>query len=75
LLVHARVEEERVTEVEKLAALVGETSKVLVDLGLPPPPIREIPQAPRKAQEVLKVAGIILECLQEAHGSDVSPWD
>jgi hypothetical protein len=36
--VHARVEEERVTEVEKLAALVGETSKVLVDLGLPPPP-------------------------------------
>jgi hypothetical protein len=74
--VHARVEEERVTEVEKLAALVGETSKVLVDLGLPPPPpIREIPQAPRKAQEVLKVAGIILECLREAHGSDVSPWD
>jgi hypothetical protein len=36
--VHARVEEEHVTEVEKLAALVGETSKVLVDLGLPPPP-------------------------------------
>jgi hypothetical protein len=44
LLVHARVEEERVTEVEKLAALVGETSKVLVDLGLPPPPFGRFPR-------------------------------
>jgi hypothetical protein len=28
-----------------------------------------------KAQEVWKVAGIILEHLQEVHASGASPWD
>jgi hypothetical protein len=57
----ARVEEEHVTKAKKLAALVGEASKALVDLSLPP--IREILHVPREAREVLKVAGVILECL------------
>jgi hypothetical protein len=37
----ARVTEERVTEAEKLAALVEVTSKVIMDIRLPP--ILEIP--------------------------------
>jgi hypothetical protein len=67
------VEEERVTEAEKLAAPVGETSNALMDLVLPP--IREIPQVPWKAWEVLKAVGIILKRLQEEHSSDAGPWD
>jgi hypothetical protein len=55
------VEEEHVAKTERLAALVVEASKALVYLGLPP--ILEVPQIPRKAQEVLKAAGIILERL------------
>jgi hypothetical protein len=55
------IEEDCVAEAKKQATLVGETSKALVDLGLPT--IREIPHVPRKAQEVLKVAGVILEHL------------
>jgi hypothetical protein len=65
------VEEECGTEAEKLVALVREASKVLMDLGLPP--IREIPQVPWKAQEVLKAAGVILECLREPHAFDAGP--
>jgi hypothetical protein len=44
----AGIEEECVAEAKKLVVLVREASKALVDLGLPP--IREIPQVPRKAQ-------------------------
>jgi hypothetical protein len=57
----AGVEEECVAKAEKLAALVGEASKVLVDLGLPP--IRKIPHATREAREGLKEPGVILEHL------------
>jgi hypothetical protein len=57
----AGVDEERVVEAEKLAALVTETSRDLMDLGLPP--IQEIPQVLRKAWEVLKAARIVLEHL------------
>jgi hypothetical protein len=52
---------ERVAEADRLEALVVEASKALVDLELPP--IREEPQILMKAQEVLKVVGIIMECV------------
>jgi hypothetical protein len=57
----AGVKEECVTEAERLVALVVEASKALTDLELPP--IRELPQILRKAHEVMKAAGIILERL------------
>jgi hypothetical protein len=42
-----KVKEEHVAEAERLAALVAEASKALVDLRLPP--IQEVPQIPRKS--------------------------
>jgi hypothetical protein len=52
---------------------VRDISKVLVDLGISP--ILEIPRDPRVAGDVLEVAGVILECLLEAHASGHGPWD
>jgi hypothetical protein len=69
----AGVDEERVVEAEKLAALVTETSRDLMDLGLPP--IQEIPQVLRKAWEVLKAARIVLEHLWEVHASGAGHWN
>jgi hypothetical protein len=51
----------------------GQRDVALVDLGLPP--IRDIPQVPMRAQEVLKAAGVILEHLREAHASGAGPRD
>jgi hypothetical protein len=69
----ARVEDERTTEAEKLSELVMEVSNNLVYLGTLS--IRDIPQLLKITQEVLEVAGLILECLQEEHASDTCPWD
>jgi hypothetical protein len=63
----------RVTEAGRLAILVRDASKVLVDLGLPPIP--GIPRDPRTTDDVLEAAGTILECLQEAYTSGHDPWD
>jgi hypothetical protein len=71
---HARVagvEDECTTEVGKLLKLAVEISNALVDLGLLP--ILDIPQLPKSAQEVLAVADLILERLQEGHASGVDP--
>jgi hypothetical protein len=48
-------------------------SNSLVDLGMLH--IHDIPQLPKLAREALMVAGLILECLQEAQTSSASPWD
>jgi hypothetical protein len=64
---------ERVTEVERLAILVREVLKVLVDLGIPP--IIGIPWDPCTTEEVLEVVGVILEHLLEAYASGHGPWD
>jgi hypothetical protein len=69
----ARVEDEHTTEAEKLSELVMEVSNNLVYLGTLS--IRDIPQLLKITQEVLEVAGLILECLQEEHASDTCPWD
>jgi hypothetical protein len=65
------VEEESITEAEELGALAMETSKGLVDLGLPP--IQRVPWVTRKAHEVLEAVGVFLECLREAHVSSTGP--
>jgi hypothetical protein len=48
-------------------------SKALVDLGLLP--IKDIPQLPQSAREVLLVAGLVLEHLQKVLEPGASPWD
>jgi hypothetical protein len=53
------VEDERATEAKKLLTLVMGISNLLVDLELLP--IRYIPQLSKTVQEVLAVAGLILE--------------
>jgi hypothetical protein len=64
---------ERVIEVGRLAILVRDVCKVLVDLGMPPIP--EIPQDPRMDGDVLEMVSIILERLWEAYASGHEPWD
>jgi hypothetical protein len=44
---------------------------ILGDLGFPP--IQGIPQDLGKARDILELAGIVLECLQEAHTSGAGP--
>jgi hypothetical protein len=53
------VEDERAAEAKKLLTLVMGISNLLVDLELLP--IRYIPQLSKTVQEVLAVAGLILE--------------
>jgi hypothetical protein len=53
------VEDERAVEAKKLLTLVMGISNLLVDLELLP--IRYIPQLSKTVQEVLAVAGLILE--------------
>jgi hypothetical protein len=67
------VEAEHIVETGQLAILVRDISKVLVDLGMPP--IRRIPQDPRRADDVLEVMGVILERLWKAYDSGHDPWD
>jgi hypothetical protein len=62
-----------VTEVGQLAVLVGDISKALVDLGMPPIP--GIPQDPGGAIDILEVVGTVLEHQWEASASDASPRD
>jgi hypothetical protein len=66
-------EETRITEVGKLVVLVGDISKVPLDLGMPP--ILMIPQDPRMVGDILEEVGTILECLRENHTSGHDPWD
>jgi hypothetical protein len=63
----ARVENEPAVEAVQLSRLIMEISDALVGLGLSP--IRDVPTHPASAQDVLTVAGLILECLQEEHAS------
>jgi hypothetical protein len=62
-----------ITEAGQLAVLVGDNSKALVDLGMPPIP--GIPQDPGGATDILEVVGIVLEHQWEASASDASPRD
>jgi hypothetical protein len=52
---------ERLTEVGRLAVLMRDVSKALVDLGMPP--ILGIPWDPHMAGNILEVVGTILERL------------
>jgi hypothetical protein len=69
----ADVEDECTIEARELSQLVMEISNTLVDLWMVP--IRDIPQLPKMAQEVLAVASLILECPREEHASSTSRWD
>jgi hypothetical protein len=55
----ARVKDECTTKAGELSRLVMEISNVLIDLGMLP--IRDIPQLPKMAQEVLAAVGLTLE--------------
>jgi hypothetical protein len=70
---HEEARLEHITEAVQLAILVGDISKVLLDLGIPTIP--RIPQPTRTASDVLEATGTVLECLQEAYASADSPWD
>jgi hypothetical protein len=69
----AGVEDECTIEVGKLSMLVVGIPNARVDLKMLP--IWDIPQLPMMAQEVLEVAGLILEHLREEDASGASPWD
>jgi hypothetical protein len=64
---------ERVAKAGRLAILVGDISKVLVDLGMSP--ISGIPWDLRMADDILEEAGTNLECVWEAYFSGHNPWD
>jgi hypothetical protein len=66
-------EVEHFTEAEWLAVLLGDISKVLVDLGMPP--FLGIPRDSCMIDDVLEVVGTILESLREAYTSGDGPWD
>jgi NAD(P)-dependent dehydrogenase (short-subunit alcohol dehydrogenase family) len=57
----AGAKEEHAVESGNLAVLVVEASNTLMDLGMLP--VREVPKNPKKAQEVSKVVGVIMERL------------
>jgi hypothetical protein len=69
----AGVEDECTIEVGKLSMLVAGIPNARVDLKMLP--IWDIPQLPMMAQDVLEVAGLILEHLREEDASGASPWD
>jgi hypothetical protein len=62
------VKVDHVVEARWLVILVRDMSKVLVDLGMPPP-LPGITWDPRIAGDILEVVDIILESLQEAYAS------
>jgi hypothetical protein len=64
-------EVERVAEAGRLAILVTDVSKVLVDLGMPLIPGN--PWDPHVADDILEAAGTILECPREAYTSCHGP--
>jgi hypothetical protein len=57
----ARIEDERTTEAMRLSRLVMEIPDALIDLWVFP--VWDIPLLLKSAQEVLALAGLILECL------------
>jgi hypothetical protein len=70
---HGQIRSERNTKAGQLSWLVVEISNALADLGMLP--IQDIPQLSKLAQEVLTVAGLLLECLQKVSASSAGPWD
>jgi hypothetical protein len=66
------VESKRTTEAMTLSWSSMEISNALIDLGVLP--ILDIPEQPRLAQDVLTVAGLILEHLWEERDSGTGPW-
>jgi hypothetical protein len=66
------VESKRTTEAMTLSWSSMEISNALIDLGVLP--ILDIPEQPRLAQDVLTVAGLILEHLREERDSGTGPW-
>jgi 5-carboxymethyl-2-hydroxymuconate isomerase len=68
----AGVEGECTNEDVKLSRLITEISDALVDMGVFP--IRDIPQRPMLAQDVLTIVGLILDHLREEQSSSVGPW-
>jgi hypothetical protein len=67
------VKVEHVTEVRRLAILVSDVSKFLVNLGMPQFP--GIPHVSCMGDDILEAMGIILEHLWEANASGHGPWD
>jgi hypothetical protein len=68
----ARVESEHAAEDVQLSQSVVEIFDALIDLGVFP--IRDIHAHLKLVQDVLTVASLILERLQEEHASGVGPW-
>jgi hypothetical protein len=68
----ARVENEHATKAVQLSWPVMKISDALVDLGVFP--IWDIPVQQRSAQDVLMMASLVLEHIQDEHASGVSPW-
>jgi hypothetical protein len=64
---------EQAAEAGHLSQLVMEIYEALVDLGMLP--IWDIPHLPKSAQEVLRVAGLLLEHMSDAQASGAGPWD
>jgi hypothetical protein len=54
-----------------LAGLVGDISKVLVDLSMSPIP--RIPQGPSNDIDILEIVGTVLELLREAYAFSTDP--
>jgi hypothetical protein len=63
----------RIAEAGKLAVLVGDISKVMVDLCMPPIP--RIHKDPGRASDILEIVGTVPGCLREAYTSGTGPWD
>jgi hypothetical protein len=65
------IEGEHATGILRQSWLVIKISDALVDLGVFP--IWDIHGLPKLAQEVLALAGLIVECLREEHASNAGP--
>jgi hypothetical protein len=65
------VEVDRVIEAGRLAILLTDMSKVLVDLSMPPIP--GIPWDPRTAGDLLGAIDVMLEHLRETYATVHSP--
>jgi hypothetical protein len=57
----------------RLSQLLMRISNALVDLDMLP--IQDVPQFPKSARDVLMVAGLILERLQDVQASDNGLWN
>jgi hypothetical protein len=68
-----RVKVAHIAEARQLAVMVGDISKVLADLGMPPFP--RIPKDSGMDNDVQEAVGTVLEPLREAYASGADPWD